>query len=58
MCMGDQLAKMELFLFFTLIVQQIKFSLPPGADPLPMDGLLELARKPKPFQVQVSAWSD
>ncbi|XP_782309.3 cytochrome P450 2J5 [Strongylocentrotus purpuratus] len=58
MCMGDQLAKMELFLFFTMIVQQIKFSLPPGADPLPMDGLLEIARKPKPFQVQVSAWSD
>nr|XP_054748505.1 cytochrome P450 2J6-like isoform X1 [Lytechinus pictus] len=58
MCMGDQLAKMELFIFFTSMVQQIKFTIPSGDGPLPMDGLLDLARKPKPFQVQVSAWSN
>ena len=58
MCMGDQLAKMELFIFFTSMVQQMKFSLPHGRDAIPLDGLLDIVHRPKPFEIVVSEWSD
>ncbi|XP_072452401.1 cytochrome P450 2D6 [Notamacropus eugenii] len=50
-CLGEPLAKMELFLFFTNLLQDFNFVLPPG-DPLPNDkGNISFILTPQPFQV-------
>ncbi|KAI4896014.1 hypothetical protein NFI96_008908, partial [Prochilodus magdalenae] len=48
-CLGESLAKTELFIFFTSLLQRLKFSWPPGAPPPNMDGILGLVRTPFPF---------
>jgi len=57
-CMGEQLAKMELFLFFTTIVQQLRFSVPPGTEAPSFESVLEMVRRPKDYNVVVSEWDD
>ena len=53
-CLGESLAKMELFLFFTAMMQRFRFSTPPGM-PLPdMEGILGLTNAPKPFETVVT----
>lgn len=37
MCVGEALAKMELFLFFTSIMQKFIFQPPPGVSHLDLD---------------------
>ena len=50
-CVGEALAKMELFLFFTSIVQHLDISLPEGS-PLPdLVGTQGITYMPKPFKV-------
>ena len=56
--MGEQLAKMELFLFFTTVLQKLKFSLSPGLAVPSYDGVLDFVRKPKDYHVTVSQWED
>ncbi|XP_035516398.1 cytochrome P450 2U1 [Morone saxatilis] len=53
-CMGEQLAKMELFLTVTSLLQAFKFRLPEGAPPPPMHGRFGLTLAPCPFTVCVS----
>ncbi|KAI4897136.1 hypothetical protein NFI96_022770 [Prochilodus magdalenae] len=48
-CLGESLAKTELFIFFTSLLQRLKFSWPPGAPPPDMDGMIGLVRSPFPF---------
>lgn len=50
-CMGEQLAKMELFLMFTSLMQAFSFSLPAGQAPPPMDGRFGLTLAPCPYTV-------
>jgi len=57
-CMGEQLAKMELFLFFTTVVQQLRFSVAPGTETPSYVGEVELVRRPKDYKVAVSEWDD
>ncbi|XP_017574178.2 cytochrome P450 2J5-like [Pygocentrus nattereri] len=48
-CLGETLARTELFIFFTALLQRLKFSWPPGAPPPNMDGILGVVRSPFPF---------
>ncbi|XP_078694161.1 cytochrome P450 2D6-like [Branchiostoma floridae x Branchiostoma belcheri] len=50
-CLGEQLAKMELFLFFSTLLQSFTFKLPEGAPPPNTDGVLGITLKPLPFKL-------
>ncbi|XP_077868237.1 cytochrome P450 2U1-like [Saccoglossus kowalevskii] len=52
-CMGEQLAKHELFLYFSAMINQFKFSLPVGAKKPSTDGVLGLTLVPEPYQVVI-----
>ncbi|XP_060782455.1 cytochrome P450 2U1 [Neoarius graeffei] len=54
LCMGEQLAKMELFLMFTSLMQAFTFRLPEGHQPLSMDGRFGLTLAPCHFSVCVT----
>ncbi|XP_023283957.1 cytochrome P450 2U1 [Seriola lalandi dorsalis] len=53
-CMGEQLAKMELFLTVTSLLQAFKFRLPEGKPPPPLHGRFGLTLSPCPYTVCVS----
>uniref|UniRef100_A0A3Q1JSW2 Uncharacterized protein n=1 Tax=Anabas testudineus TaxID=64144 RepID=A0A3Q1JSW2_ANATE len=49
-CIGEQLARMELFLFFTSLLQRFSFSAPPGEQPT-LEFTLGAMRSPKPYRL-------
>ncbi|XP_078664142.1 cytochrome P450 2D6-like [Branchiostoma floridae x Branchiostoma belcheri] len=49
-CLGEQLARMELFLFFSTLLQSFTFKPPEGAPPPNTDGYFTIALRPHPFQ--------
>uniref|UniRef100_A0A3B3U9K0 Cytochrome P450 2J2-like n=1 Tax=Poecilia latipinna TaxID=48699 RepID=A0A3B3U9K0_9TELE len=49
-CLGEQLARMELFLFFTSLLQRFKFSPPPGEKPS-LEFKLGATHYPKPYRL-------
>ncbi|XP_069130184.1 cytochrome P450 2B1-like [Argopecten irradians] len=52
-CMGESLARMELFLFMTSLIQRFEF-LPESQDKLPsLDGIVDFLRNPKDFSCRV-----
>ncbi|XP_019936176.2 cytochrome P450 2J6-like [Paralichthys olivaceus] len=52
-CLGESLAKMELFLFFTSFMQHFTFSMPPGVKS-EMEYCFGLTLAPNPYEICVS----
>ena len=51
-CLGEAVAKMELFLFLTAMIKQFDFVLPDGQSEPDMEGCLGITYAPKPFKVR------
>ena len=52
-CVGENVARMELFLFFTHIMQTFNFIVPENHPPPSTEGILGLSFRTKPFTVRV-----
>ncbi|XP_038045431.1 cytochrome P450 2U1-like [Patiria miniata] len=50
-CMGETLAKMEMFLFFVNLLQRFTFSLPTGKPRPSLDGVAGITLSPHPYEV-------
>ena len=51
-CLGEAVAKMELFLFLTSMIKHFDFVLPEGESKPDLEGVLGLTHAPKPFKVR------
>jgi hypothetical protein len=52
--MGENLAKMELFLFFTILMQTFTFSSPPTQAKPSTDGVIGITHHTKEFDVIIN----
>ncbi|XP_072047385.1 cytochrome P450 2U1-like [Amphiura filiformis] len=55
-CMGESLAKMELFLYFSSLMHQFKFEIPPGAEMPSMEPVPGFNASPQPFTVMIKEY--
>ncbi|KAL5007821.1 hypothetical protein ScPMuIL_016627 [Solemya velum] len=52
-CLGESLARMELFLFLTSMVQRFVFLMPDDEELPEMDGVTGITHSPHPFKIRV-----
>ncbi|KAK2490451.1 hypothetical protein MC885_004049, partial [Smutsia gigantea] len=59
MCAGESLAKMELFLFFTSLMQKFTFQPPPGVSHLDLDLTPDtgFTAQPRPHKIRALLWA-
>lgn len=53
-CVGESLARLEIFLFLSSLLQRMSFRLPDGASPPDLQGRLGVVLQPLPYQVEVT----
>ncbi|XDV42104.1 hypothetical protein PO909_010843 [Leuciscus waleckii] len=53
-CLGEQLARLEIFLFFVSLFRKFRFSAAEG-EKLDLDGVIGVARTPHPFKIHATA---
>lgn len=53
-CVGESLARLELFLFLSSLLQRMTFRLPDGAPPPNLQGRLGVVLQPLPYNVVVT----
>ncbi|XP_078093588.1 cytochrome P450 2D6-like [Mustelus asterias] len=53
-CLGEKLAKMELFLIFTSLLQTFDFCWPDEASSPDLQGLYQIIVTPRPYKMQIS----
>lgn len=53
-CVGESLARLELFLFLSSLLQRLSFTLPRGASPPNLQGRLGVVLQPLPYTVVVT----
>lgn len=53
-CVGESLARLELFLFLSSLLQRMSFKLPDGVSPPNLQGRLGVVLQPLPYKVTVS----
>ncbi|KAM7376844.1 hypothetical protein PAMA_013555 [Pampus argenteus] len=53
-CVGESLARLELFLFLSSLLQRMSFRLPDGSSPPNLQGRLGVVLQPLPYKVVVS----
>ena len=51
-CPGESLARIELFLYLTTLVQRFEFLPPEGEGPPPIEAILATVNGPKPYKVR------
>jgi len=51
-CLGESLARIELFLYLTTLVQRFEFLPPEGEGPPPIEAILATTNGPKPNKVR------
>uniref|UniRef100_A0A4W3GY01 Cytochrome P450 2K1-like n=1 Tax=Callorhinchus milii TaxID=7868 RepID=A0A4W3GY01_CALMI len=50
-CAGESLAKAELFLFFSTLMQRFRFQPPPGVTDLPLTAIVGITSSPTPYKL-------
>ncbi|XP_078503726.1 cytochrome P450 2K1-like [Lissotriton helveticus] len=51
LCIGENLAKMELFIFFTSLMQSFSFRLPPGVTHIDLTPAIGFTTPPSPYEI-------
>ena len=52
-CIGEHLAKMEVYLFFAYFMHQFTFKKPDNSPPLSLEGVTGLTYSPSPFELSI-----